>query len=126
MAETTEKPEKVTKKIVKKPAIKTDARLKLLFNEKYTPELLKELKLKNVNEVPKLSKIVVNVGLGKAREDKKLMEIANNTLAKITGQKPTVRASKVSIATFKLREGDKIGTKVTLRGEKMYEFAQIH
>ncbi len=98
------------------------ARLKAQYNDTFVAELQKELGLKNVNEVPKLDKIIVNVGLGKARDDKKLIEIANNTLTKITGQTPVVRTARMSIATFKLREGDKIGTKVTLRGAKMYEF----
>jgi large subunit ribosomal protein L5 len=84
--------------------------------------LVKELGLRSVSEAPKITKIVVNVGLGKAKDDKKLIEIANNTLAKITGQKPVERLSRMSIATFKLREGSKIGTMVTLRGDRMYEF----
>ncbi len=125
MATSTES--KVKSKKTKVPngrsSVSSSARLKTQYNETFVKELVKELKLKNVNETPKLTKIVVNVGLGKAREDKKLMEVANNTLAKITGQKPIVRTSRMSIATFKLREGDKIGTKVTLRGQRMYEFA---
>jgi large subunit ribosomal protein L5 len=100
----------------------TKARLYVQYNNIFVNDLQKELNLKNINEVPKLVKIVVNVGLGRARDDKKLMGVASNTLAKITGQKPIILASKLSIATFKLREGDKIGAKVTLRGQKMYEF----
>ena len=76
----------------------------------------------NINEVPKLRKISVNVGLGKAKDDKKLLEIAANTLSKITGQMPVSTTSRLSIATFKLREGNKIGMMVTLRGDNMYEF----
>lgn len=93
------------------------------YNTTYKVELKKELNRPNVNNVPKLEKIVINVGLGKAKDDKKLMEVATNTLTKISGQKPIVTLSKVNIASFKLREGNKIGLKVTLRGEKMYEFA---
>ena len=98
------------------------ARLKQQYNDTFRAELAKELKL-NINEVPKLRKISVNVGLGKAKDDKKLIEIANNTLIKITGQQPVATTSRMSIATFKLREGNKIGTMVTLRGDRMYEFA---
>jgi large subunit ribosomal protein L5 len=97
-------------------------RLKARYNDTYVAELQKELELKNVNEVPKLEKIVLNVGLGRAKDDKKLMEVANNTISKITGQKPVETIARMSIATFKLREGNKIGLKVTLRGDRMYEF----
>ena len=86
------------------------------------PNLLKELELKNPHQVPKLEKIVVNIGLGGAKDDKKIMEVATNTLRKITGQQPVETIAKNSIAGFKLREGNKIGLKVTLRGERMYEF----
>ncbi len=115
----------------KKPAVKKaskssdaavySARLKQQYINTFRAELAKELGL-NVNAVPKLRKISVNVGLGKAKDDKKLIEIANNTISKITGQQPVATISRMSIATFKLREGNKIGTMVTLRGDKMYEF----
>ena len=85
--------------------------------------MMKDLGLKNINEVPKLDKIVVNIGLGKAKDDKKVIEIASNTLRKITGQEPVQTIAKQSIATFKLREGSPIGLKLTLRGDRMYEFA---
>ncbi len=98
-------------------------RLKNVFGQSACTELQKELKLRNVNEVPKLEKIVVNVGLGKAKDDKKIIEAATNTLRKITGQQPVETVAKKSIASFKLREGNKIGLKVTLRGDRMYEFA---
>jgi large subunit ribosomal protein L5 len=104
-----------------KKAASTSARLKQQYNNTFRAELAKELGI-NVNEVPKLRKISVNVGLGKAKDDKKLLEIAENTLAKITGQKPVATTSRMSIATFKLREGNKIGMMVTLRGDNMYEF----
>jgi large subunit ribosomal protein L5 len=119
MAETTAKTK--VKANTSKVAVSTP-RLKAHYIEKYRAELVKELGLKNVSEAPKVTKIVVNVGLGKAKDDKKLMEIANNTVAKITGQQPVERISRMSIATFKLREGNKIGTMVTLRGDRMYEF----
>ncbi|MBP9813208.1 50S ribosomal protein L5 [Candidatus Saccharibacteria bacterium] len=92
------------------------------YNSQYRQELKDELGITNVNQVPKLEKIVLNVGLGKAKDDKKLMEVATNTLKKITGQQPIETVSKVNIASFKLREGNKIGLKVTLRGDRAYEF----
>jgi large subunit ribosomal protein L5 len=86
-------------------------------------KLQKDLKLSNVHEVPHIEKIVVNVGLGRAKDEKRLLDVASNTLSKITGQKPVQTTAKKSIASFKLRAGNKIGLKVTLRGERMYEFA---
>jgi large subunit ribosomal protein L5 len=106
---------------LKSKASSTGSRLKKQYNDNFRAELAKELKL-NINEVPKLRKISVNVGLGKAKDDKKLLEIAANTLSKITGQMPVSTTSRLSIATFKLREGNKIGMMVTLRGDNMYEF----
>jgi large subunit ribosomal protein L5 len=100
----------------------TAARLRTQYIRDVVPALKTELGLKNVHEVPRLEKIVVNVGLGRAKDDKKLMEVAINTLRKITGQQPVVTVARKSIASFKLREGSKIGLKVTLRGERMYEF----
>ncbi len=97
------------------------ARLRAEFDQKFAAELLKELELGNVHRVPRLEKIVVNVGLGRAKDDKKIMEVATNTLRKITGQQPVETVAKKSIAGFKLRDGNKIGLKVTLRGDKMYE-----
>jgi large subunit ribosomal protein L5 len=98
------------------------ARLRIQYNLAITKELQQELGLKNIHEVPKLEKIVINTGLGKAKDDKKVMETATNTLRKITGQQPVQTTAKNSIAAFKLREGNKIGLKVTLRGDRMYEF----
>jgi large subunit ribosomal protein L5 len=92
-----------------------------LYKAKYAAELQKELKLANAHQVPKLEKIVVNVGLGKAKDDKKIMAAAANTVRKITGQQPVDTYAKNSIAGFKLREGNKIGIKVTIRGDRMYE-----
>ena len=100
----------------------TTARLKQDYMSRFQTELKDELKLDNINMVPKLEKVVVNVGLGKAKDDKRAMEVATTTLIKITGQKPIATTAKQSIASFKLREGNKIGLKVTLRGEQMYEF----
>lgn len=99
------------------------ARLQSEFRTQFAGQLKDELKLKNINEIPQLEKIVLNVGLGKSKEDKKVMEAAANTIRKITGQNPVETVAKQSIASFKLREGQKIGLKVTLRGERMYEFA---
>lgn len=104
------------------PIVSTDARMKIAYVTKYRAELQKELGLENINQVPKLDKIVVNIGLGKAKDDKKMLEVATNTLVRITGQQPVQTIAKKSIAGFKLREGNKIGLKVTLRGERMYEF----
>lgn len=100
----------------------TIPRLKRLYNDEYVPQLMTELGLKNVNQVPRLHKIVLNVGLGRAKDDKKIIEAATNTLRKITGQQPVETVAKKSIAGFKLREGNRIGLKVTLRGDRMYEF----
>lgn len=98
------------------------ARLKSLYNSQFSSELQKELDLKNPNQVPKLEKVVLNVGLGRGKEDKKLFEVATLTLRKITAQNPIQTTAKMSIASFKLREGNKIGLKVTLRDDRMYEF----
>ena len=97
-------------------------RLRSQYNDTIAKELMSELGIKNIHQVPRLEKIVVNIGLGKAKDDKKIMEVATNTLRKITGQQPLETVAKNSIAGFKLREGNKIGLKVTLRGDKMYEF----
>lgn len=106
----------------KKQAPNVAARLRAEYSQTIAKQLQKELGLKNIHEVPKLEKIVVNVGLGKSKGDKRMMETAINTLRKITGQQPIQTTAKNSIAGFKLREGEKIGLKVTLRGERMYEF----
>lgn len=97
-------------------------RLKKLYNEELVPALMKELNFSNVMQVPKLNKIVVNMGVGEATSNPKLIEAAAKELAQITGQKPIERAARKSEAGFKLREGQKIGVKVTLRKDKMYEF----
>jgi large subunit ribosomal protein L5 len=97
-------------------------RLKTQYNEDILKQLVEELKLDNPHQAPRLTKIVINVGLGRAMTDKRVMEVATNTLTKITGQAPIQTTAKNSIAGFKLREGNKIGLKVTLRGDRMYEF----
>jgi large subunit ribosomal protein L5 len=98
------------------------ARLKQIFNEKIVPELKKKLELKNTMQVPRILKITVNMGVGEAVADKKVMDAATADMAKITGQKPAVTKAKKSVATFKVREDQAIGCKVTLRGDRMYEF----
>jgi large subunit ribosomal protein L5 len=101
----------------------TQPRLKQLYNEELLPRLQKELGLANVHQVPKLEKIIVNVGIGKQKDDKRYHEIVVNTLRKITGQQPVDRIAKKSIATFKIRRGfNRIGVSVTLRDRQMYEF----
>jgi len=98
------------------------ARLKEIFNEKIVPELKQKLELKNTMQVPRILKITVNMGVGEAVADKKVMDAATADMAKITGQKPAVTKAKKSVATFKVREDQAIGCKVTLRGDRMYEF----
>ncbi|MCZ8133253.1 MAG: 50S ribosomal protein L5 [Steroidobacteraceae bacterium] len=98
------------------------SRLKAHYREKIVPKLMQELGVKNPMQVPRIEKITVNMGVGEAVADKKLMENAAGDLQKITGQKPLLCKSKKSVATFKLREGLAIGAKVTLRGDRMYEF----
>jgi large subunit ribosomal protein L5 len=105
-----------------KQATKYVPRLQEAYTAKFTQELQKELGLENVHQVPRLEKIVINVGLGRAKDDKKTIEAAKNTLRKITGQEPVETVAKNSIAGFKLREGNMIGLKLTLRGARMYEF----
>lgn len=92
------------------------------FNTKIVKELEESLGIKNFFAVPKIKKIVVNIGIKDAIADKKNVEVALSILETITGQKPKVTAARKSIATFKLREGDKIGAAVTLRGKRMYDF----
>lgn len=97
------------------------------LEEKYTKEIkdamMKKFNYKSVMQIPKLEKIVINMGVGDARENSKAVESAANDLSLITGQKAVITKAKKSVATFKVREGMNIGCKVTLRGSKMYEFA---
>lgn len=98
-------------------------RLKALYSGTYRKELQTELGLANVHQVPELEKIVVSVGIGKNKDDKRHYEAVRNTLEKVTGQRPVDRMAKKSIATFKIRAGmNRVGISVTLRGARMYEF----
>ncbi|MFZ9034781.1 MAG: 50S ribosomal protein L5 [Francisellaceae bacterium] len=98
------------------------ARLKAFYQEKVIPQLKAELGVENVMEIPRIEKITLNMGVGEAAKDKKAMEFALKDLEAIAGQKPVVTMSRKSIAGFKIRDGWPIGCKVTLRGERMYEF----
>ncbi len=98
------------------------ARLKETYQKVVVPSMMKEFSYSNIMQVPKLEKIVLNIGLGEAVKDIKVMDAATRDLGMITGQKPVVTRAKKSIATYKLRAGMPIGCMVTLRGEKMYEF----
>ena len=97
-------------------------RLKDSYKETVVPALMKEFGYKNVNQVPKLDKIVINMGMGDAKDDAKALESGIEDLTVIAGQKPVVTTAQKSVATDKVREGMKIGAKVTLRGDRMYEF----
>jgi large subunit ribosomal protein L5 len=99
------------------------SRLKEQYNGEIKDAMVKKFGYKNVMEIPKLEKIVINMGVGEAKENRKLLDTAIQDLETITGQKAVVTTAKKSIANFKLREGMPIGCKVTLRGERMYEFA---
>lgn len=98
------------------------ARLAELYNKEMVPALMKDQNYKNIMEVPKLVKIVVNMGLGEAIQNVKILDSAAEEIAAITGQRPVITKAKKSIAGFKLRQGMPIGCAVTLRREKMYEF----
>lgn len=98
------------------------ARMKEYYQKDIAPALMKKFSYKSVMQIPKLDKIVINVGAGEAKENSKVIDSAMNDLSIITGQKPVVCAAKKSVANFKLRAGMKIGVKVTLRGDRMYEF----
>lgn len=98
------------------------ARMKDFYKKDVAPALMKKFAYKSVMEIPTLDKIVVNVGAGEAKDNAKVIDNISGDLMKITGQKPMVCKAKKSVANFKLREGMPIGLKVTLRGEKMYEF----
>ncbi len=97
-------------------------RLKEIYKEEIVPALFEELALENIMQVPKIEKIVVNIGVGDALDNPKALDSAVRDLTKITGQKPVITKAKKSIANFKLREGRAIGTKVTLRGDRMWSF----
>ena len=98
------------------------SRLQTLYNETILPELKTKFKRDNPHSIPKLEKIVINMGVGSATQDKKELADANEAMALIAGQKPVITKARKSIANFRLREGQAIGCKVTLRGDRMYEF----
>ena len=98
------------------------SRYKDMYKEQIVDAMIKKFEYKNVMEVPKLEKIVVNMGVGEAKDNPKILEAAVSDLETITGQKAVITKAKKSVANFKIREGMSIGCKVTLRGEKMYEF----
>jgi large subunit ribosomal protein L5 len=98
------------------------SRLRDRYTKEVAPALAKEFGYKNVMAIPKLKKVVVNMGLGEATQNAKIVDIGADEVARVTGQKPVVRRAKKSIAQFKVRQGMPIGTMVTLRGEKMWEF----
>lgn len=102
----------------------TAPRLKALYDTQYKKELQAELDLANIHQVPVIEKIVVSVGTGKSKDDKRVLEAVKNTLVRVTGQAPVARLAKKSIATFKIRAGmgAPVGINVTLRGARMYEF----
>ncbi len=99
------------------------ARLKETYLNEIVDNMMKKFEYKNIMQVPKLEKIVINMGVGEAKDNSKVLDTAISDLETITGQKAVVTRAKKSVANFKLREGQPIGCKVTLRGEKMYEFA---
>lgn len=98
------------------------SRLKEKYENQIIPALMEKFQYRNVMEVPKLEKVIINMGIGEARENPKVLESAVKELEIISGQKPVITKAKKSIANFKLREGMNVGAKVTLRGEKMYDF----
>nr|WP_290667315.1 50S ribosomal protein L5 [Ardenticatena sp.] len=98
------------------------ARLEQIYKERVVPALMEEFKYKNIMQVPRIEKIVVNIGLGEALQNAKALEHAVEDLATITGQRPVITRAKKSIANFRLRAGQPIGVKVTLRGERMWSF----
>jgi len=99
------------------------ARLKETYETEVFEQLKEKFQYKNVMEVPKLEKITINMGLGEAKENSKILESAVNEIALIAGQRPVITKAKKSIANFKVRQGMPVGAKVTLRGDRMYEFA---
>lgn len=98
--------------------------LKQRYKEEIIPALKEKFGYKNIHEIPKLEKVIINMGVGEAVQNIKILDAAVNELTKISGQKPVIHKSKKSIAVYKLRKGMPIGTSVTLRGERMYDFLQ--
>ncbi len=112
----------MAKTTTKVTAEKTENRLKKLYKETVVPQLVKEFGYKNINEVPKLEKIVINSGLGDVKDNSKSFQLAVEEIKSIAGQKPLVTNSKLSVANFKVRKGMPVGAKVTLRGDRMFAF----
>ncbi len=102
--------------------VKTPNRVKELYDKQVVPALVKKFGYKNVNQVPKLVKITINSGLGDVKDNAKSVQLAQEELRLISGQKPILTQAKKSVANFKIREGQNVGIKVTLRGTRMYEF----
>jgi large subunit ribosomal protein L5 len=123
-AEVAEKPAKAAAKKASKPVAKAAPRLKAKYKAEIIAALVKEFGFANPHQVPTLTKIVVNMGVGDAAKEGKLIEHAVRDLTAITGQKPQVNLARKSIAQFKLREGQAIGAHVTLRGDRMWEFLE--
>ena len=98
------------------------ARLKVKYNEEIAPALMQKYNYKSVMQIPKVEKVVVNVGCGDGKDNAKIIEAVVNDVSTITGQKPVVTKARKSVANFKVREGQNVGVKVTLRGERMWEF----
>ena len=98
------------------------ARLKVKYNEEIAPALLKKFGYKSVMQIPKLDKVIVNVGCGEAKDNAKIIDNVIRDIAAITGQKPVATVARKSVANFKVREGQVVGAKVTLRGDRMWEF----
>ncbi len=113
-----------TKKAAAKTAasVKTPNRVKALYDQTVVPAMMKKFNYKNVNQVPKLVKITINSGLGDVMDNSKSVQLAAEELRQISGQKPIMIKAKKSVANFKIREGQGVGMKVTLRGTRMYEF----
>ncbi|MBM3423101.1 MAG: 50S ribosomal protein L5 [Chlorobi bacterium] len=112
----------MTKKKETAPAENVEARLDVFYREKVVPRLMERFQYNNIMMVPKLQKIAINIGVGEAAAEPKLLETAMAELAQITGQKPQIRKSRKAISNFKLRENQAIGCRVTLRRKTMYEF----
>ena len=108
--------------VAKEPATENVNRVKELYVNTVVPALIKKFNYKNVNQVPKLVKITINSGLGDVKDNGKSVQLAQEELKLISGQKPILTAAKKSVANFKIREGQNVGMKVTLRGTRMYEF----
>jgi large subunit ribosomal protein L5 len=100
------------------------AQLKIQYNNEIAPALMKKFGYKSVMQIPKLDKVVINVGCGEARDNPKVIDAIMSDISQITGQRPVICKAKKSVANFKLREGMTIGVKVTLRGDRMYEFVE--